>query len=125
MVGVGAVVGGPGESSRLVTVTGTVPPLPVLVISEIKQNTDNCQADSWWPLGVMGQLDESLTSRLMVSGNIRCIKELEGREEDVYVHDSPISRDITGRSIVHHLLASHPVIVTGPVRLGERVGPEQ
>ena len=85
MVGVGAVVGGPGESSRLVTVTGTVPPLPVLVISEIKQNTDNCQADSWWPLGVMGQLDESLTSRLMVSGNIRCIKELEGREEDVYV----------------------------------------
>jgi len=67
VVGVGAVVGGSGESPRLVTVTSAVPPLSVLVIS--------------------------------------------------------ITRDVAGRTIVHHLLASHPVIVSGPVGLGQGVGP--
>ena len=46
MVGVGAVVGGPGESSRLVTVTGAVPPLSVLVISEVRQYRH--LSDSHW-----------------------------------------------------------------------------
>ena len=35
----------------------------------------------------------------------------------------PITRDVAGRTIVHHLLASHPVIVSGPVGLGQGVGP--
>ena len=73
-------VRGSGESSGLITVTGTVPPLSVLVISEIKQNTDDCQTDSWGPLGLMDQLDESLTSEWW------CLAVREGQSE---AHLSP------------------------------------
>ena len=35
----------------------------------------------------------------------------------------PISRDVAGRTIVHHLMVAHPVIVSSPVRLRNGVGP--
>ena len=37
----------------------------------------------------------------------------------------PIARDVAGRAVVHHLLSAHPVVVSSPVRLGQRVGPEE
>ena len=37
----------------------------------------------------------------------------------------PIARDVAGRTIVHHLLVSNPVIVASPVRLGKGVGPDR
>ena len=46
VVRVGAVVGGSGESPRLVTVTSAVPPLSVLVISEVRQYRH--LSDSHW-----------------------------------------------------------------------------
>ena len=35
----------------------------------------------------------------------------------------PISRDVAGGTIVHHLVLSHPVIVSSPVRFRNGVGP--